>query len=132
MQASRSKALDAYASGLALHDRLQAELMAAAPDGAILSNVGAIEANRMVDGLSASLTAISLEAVEDAVKSAAGSLALNLTGLRSAIQVAAVATRTRPRGRASRHASENGWTTRSVAPRVRAAAQGQPAPPTSA
>jgi hypothetical protein len=132
-RSSTAKALDAYSKGVALHDRLQAELLSPPADGPLVSAVGVSEAQRMMDGLAASLTALSLEASQDAVKAAAGRVSLSLTGLRSALQLAAtagpasearVAVATTLRDRLEDFAGSLGA--------LRSAAQGQPVPPTAA
>jgi hypothetical protein len=87
--ASSVKALDAYSSGVALHDRLQAELVSPPADGPLVSAAGASEAARMMDGLAVGITSLSLEAPQDTIKAAAGRVSLALTGLRSAVQLGA-------------------------------------------
>ena len=131
-RASSAKALDAYSSGIALHDRLQAELLAPPADGPLVSALGASEAQRMMDGLAATVTSLSLEAPQDSIKAAAGRVSLSLTGLRSAVQLAATAgpasdsraaVATTIRDRLGEFAGSLGA--------LRAAAQGQAVPPTT-
>jgi hypothetical protein len=87
----RARAIDAYSRGIALHDRLATELLVPQDDRPIVSSEAIAEAERMADGLDASLTALMTEAPQDALRAAAAQVMVTLRDLRVAVREAAAA-----------------------------------------
>jgi hypothetical protein len=87
----RARAIDAYSRGIALHDRLATELLVPQQDRPIVSPEAIAEAERMADGVDASMTAVMSEAPQDELRAAAAQVVLALRDLRLAVRGASVA-----------------------------------------